>query len=109
MLASLPRPCSQIEICRGVIDHVIVLRTLLVCHPGFLVLENFASPEEVQRLRSRAETLVDGFNPESVSIFSTKSQVTTTPALSWLVCLTLSGLLKRGRFQSRLRATNYMT
>ena len=40
------------------------------------MLENFASPDEVQRLRSRADELVDGFSPESVSVFSTKSQVT---------------------------------
>ena len=40
------------------------------------MLESFASPEEVQRLRSRAEELVDSFSPESVSVFSTKSQVT---------------------------------
>ena len=39
------------------------------------MLENFASPEEVQSLRSRADKLVDGFSPESVSVFSTKSQV----------------------------------
>lgn len=39
------------------------------------MLEDFASPEEVQRLRSRADMLVDGFSPESVSVFSTKSQV----------------------------------
>ncbi|CAL5226868.1 g9740 [Coccomyxa viridis] len=45
---------------------------------GFLVLESFASPEEVQRLRSRAEELVDSFSPESVSVFSTKSQTKST-------------------------------
>ena len=39
------------------------------------MLENFASPEEVQRLRSKADELVDSFSPESVSVFSTKSQV----------------------------------
>ena len=50
--------------------------------PGYLVLESFASPEEVQRLRSRADELVDSFSPESVSVFSTKSQVTRQSALT---------------------------
>ena len=52
------------------------------CSTGFLVLENFAAPEEVQRLRKRAEQLVDDFEPESVSVFSTKSQVTSQIILS---------------------------
>ena len=45
------------------------------CSTGFLILENFVAPDEVQRLRKRAEQLVDDFEPESVSVFSTKSQV----------------------------------
>eukprot|EP00798_Chlamydomonas_sp_ICE-L_P018390 gene18390-24861_t len=42
---------------------------------GFLVLEKFASQEEVASLRSRAGELVDSFDPTSVkSIFSTTNQ-----------------------------------
>ena len=57
------------------------------CSTGFLVLENFAAPEEVQRLRKRAEQLVDDFEPESVSVFSTKSQVTFKVILSRLCAI----------------------
>jgi len=42
---------------------------------GFLVLEDFASEEECDRLRQRAEELVHEFDPaEVVSIFSTREQ-----------------------------------
>ena len=42
---------------------------------GFLVLEGFASDEECDRLRQRAEELVHQFDPaEVVSIFSTREQ-----------------------------------
>ena len=42
---------------------------------GFLVLEGFASDEECDELRARAETLVQEFDPdEIVSIFSTNEQ-----------------------------------
>ena len=44
---------------------------------GFLTLEDFATKEEVLELRERAETLVQGFNPETISIFSTKEQEKT--------------------------------
>ncbi|HKN83155.1 MAG TPA: phytanoyl-CoA dioxygenase family protein [Pyrinomonadaceae bacterium] len=46
---------------------------------GFLVLEGFASDGECDRLRQRAEGLVQGFDPsEVVSVFSTKEQNRTT-------------------------------
>ena len=46
---------------------------------GFLVLEGFASAEEVRALRARANELVDAFDPaEVVSIFSTKQQTRTS-------------------------------
>jgi len=42
---------------------------------GFLVLEGFADDEDCDRLRARAEALVQGFDPaDVVSIFSTKEQ-----------------------------------
>src|ERR1044071_5756437 len=42
---------------------------------GFLVLEGFASAEECDELRARAEALVQQFDPaEVVSIFSTHEQ-----------------------------------
>ncbi|EIE24756.1 phytanoyl-CoA dioxygenase [Coccomyxa subellipsoidea C-169] len=45
---------------------------------GFLVLEGFASPDEVADLRQRAGELVEGFEPATRSVFSTKSQASTT-------------------------------
>ncbi|KAI8468442.1 MAG: hypothetical protein J3K34DRAFT_522911 [Monoraphidium minutum] len=39
---------------------------------GFLVVPGFAAAEEVAALRARADELVAAFDPESVSIFSTK-------------------------------------
>jgi phytanoyl-CoA hydroxylase len=42
---------------------------------GFLVLENFASDSDCDRLRTRAEELIQEFDPaEVVSIFSTREQ-----------------------------------
>jgi phytanoyl-CoA hydroxylase len=46
---------------------------------GFLVLEAFASDSECDRLRGRAEELVQEFDPaEVVSVFSTREQSRTT-------------------------------
>lgn len=42
---------------------------------GFLVIEGFASPSEVAEVRQRAAELVEGFEPATRSVFSTKSQV----------------------------------
>jgi phytanoyl-CoA hydroxylase len=42
---------------------------------GFLVIEDFADPEECERLRRRAQELVHDFDPQGViSIFSTREQ-----------------------------------
>ena len=42
---------------------------------GFLVLEGFASEKECDKLRARAEELVQEFDPaEVVSVFSTRNQ-----------------------------------
>ena len=38
------------------------------------MIEGFASPEEVKELRQRAEELVGSFNPDEVTVFSTKAQ-----------------------------------
>jgi phytanoyl-CoA hydroxylase len=46
---------------------------------GFLVIEDFASPDDCDRLRERARELVAGFDPaEVVSIFSTREQTRTS-------------------------------
>lgn len=45
---------------------------------GFLVLEEFVSPEACDSLRARAEALVSDFDPSVVSVFSTKEQTRTS-------------------------------
>jgi len=45
---------------------------------GFLVLEDFVAPEECDALRARAEELVAAFEPETVSVFSTREQTRTS-------------------------------
>lgn len=45
---------------------------------GFLVVEDFVAPEECDLLRARAEELVAGFEPETVSVFSTHEQTRTS-------------------------------
>ena len=44
---------------------------------GFLVLEDFATEEDVREMRERAEELVKTFDPTTISIFSTKKQEKT--------------------------------
>mmetsp|Transcript_33968 Transcript_33968/g.75309 ORF Transcript_33968/g.75309 Transcript_33968/m.75309 type:complete len:321 (+) Transcript_33968:122-1084(+) len=41
---------------------------------GFLVIEGFASQDEVTALRNRADALVEKFDPATISIFSTRNQ-----------------------------------
>ncbi|HYV25295.1 MAG TPA: phytanoyl-CoA dioxygenase family protein [Pyrinomonadaceae bacterium] len=45
---------------------------------GFLMLENFVSEQSCDRLRARAEELVQEFDPSVVSIFSTHEQTRTS-------------------------------
>jgi phytanoyl-CoA hydroxylase len=45
---------------------------------GFLVVEDFVAPGECDRLRARAEELVAAFEPETVSVFSTREQTRTS-------------------------------
>lgn len=46
---------------------------------GYLVLESFASAEEIEAMRKRMEQLLEGFDPSSTaSIFSTKNQLKLT-------------------------------
>ena len=45
---------------------------------GFLVIENFVDPGLCDELRRRAAELVGGFEPEVVSIFSTREQTRTS-------------------------------
>ena len=44
---------------------------------GFLVLEDFATAADVRELRERGDELVRSFDPETISIFSTKKQEKT--------------------------------
>ena len=45
---------------------------------GFLVVEGFTGPEQVQALKAQGEELIRNFEPKSMSLFSTKNQKTTT-------------------------------
>ncbi|KAE9450937.1 hypothetical protein C3L33_17168, partial [Rhododendron williamsianum] len=46
---------------------------------GYIVLESFSSPEEVNEMRKRMDQLLDEFDcSSSASIFSTKNQKHTT-------------------------------
>jgi phytanoyl-CoA hydroxylase len=45
---------------------------------GFLVLDDFVAPSECDALRARAEELVAAFEPEAVSVFSTREQTRTS-------------------------------
>ncbi|MEM7047104.1 MAG: phytanoyl-CoA dioxygenase family protein [Pseudomonadota bacterium] len=46
---------------------------------GYLVIEDFVSPAQCDRLLTRAAELVDAFDPQEVqSVFSTRNQETTT-------------------------------
>ncbi|KAK9814685.1 hypothetical protein WJX72_009793 [[Myrmecia] bisecta] len=45
---------------------------------GYLVVPGWAGPEQLQEMRQRAEELVDMFDPESISVFSTRNQSSTT-------------------------------
>ena len=51
---------------------------------GFLVIPDFASPDEVAGMLRRADELVEAFDPSSVprSIFTTKDQKRTSDAYS---------------------------
>jgi hypothetical protein len=51
----------------------------LVSHVGYLVLEDFASAEQCAELRRRAERIVNDFDPDSYSVFSTTDQVCQAP------------------------------
>lgn len=42
---------------------------------GFLVIESFSSPEEIDNMRKRMDQLLDEFDYSTSSIFSTKNQV----------------------------------
>ena len=51
--------------------------TCLAKCAGYLVIRNFTSPEQLRELQNRGVQLIDGFDPEQVSVFSTKNQVKT--------------------------------
>lgn len=44
---------------------------------GYLVLESYASPEEIEAMRKRMDELLDEFDPSTTkTVFSTKTHVT---------------------------------
>ena len=45
---------------------------------GFLAIPNFASPDEISSLQQSGLALLDTFNPESISVFSTRNQTKKT-------------------------------
>ncbi|MBM3535579.1 MAG: phytanoyl-CoA dioxygenase family protein [Alphaproteobacteria bacterium] len=47
---------------------------------GFLVVRDFAAAEACDRLVARSYELIDGFDPKSVSVFTTDEQTRTTDA-----------------------------
>lgn len=57
--------------------HSLILNPQSLIFTGFLVIESFATDDEIQTMTKRMEQLVDEFDPSSTaSIFSTKNQVT---------------------------------
>lgn len=45
---------------------------------GYLVIDSFSAPDEVQEMRDRMAELLSGFDPSKSSVFSTKNQKETT-------------------------------
>lgn len=56
---------------------------------GYLVLENFASQDECRKLIHRMEELVDKFDPSTISIFSTSSDVSKRPRCGGGLCVAM--------------------
>ena len=44
---------------------------------GYLVLESFSSPDEIERMRKRMEQLLDEFDCSTSVVFSTKDHVSS--------------------------------
>jgi phytanoyl-CoA hydroxylase len=42
---------------------------------GYLVIESFANPEDIESMMKRMDKLLDDFDYTNVSVFSTKNQV----------------------------------
>lgn len=47
---------------------------------GFAVLPRFKSPDEIRKVRARAEAIVDAFDPSDAGIFSTRDQARKSDA-----------------------------
>ncbi len=56
-------------------------------HTGYLVLEDFASPEETVKVKARAEQIIEDYDASNPSVFSTVNQVRTC----WRDTVTKSG------------------
>lgn len=63
--------------CFVLLKHGLVFVVQLDVFTGYLVLESFSSPEEIEAMRKRMDELLDEFDPSTTStIFSTKTHVT---------------------------------
>ncbi len=49
-------------------------RQTVPCASGYLVLEDFAAPDEVAKLKQRAEEIIGNYDASNPSIFSTVNQ-----------------------------------
>ncbi len=75
---SLFKTCGFQE-CRNQMPGLSAQQLATYKRDGFLVIENFASSEECERLKQRAEELVRNFDPQGmISIFSTREQTRTS-------------------------------
>lgn len=50
---------------------------------GYLIIPGFTGPEELEAMRERAEELVEGFEPQEISIFNTRNQASMPCPGSW--------------------------
>jgi hypothetical protein len=53
-------------------------REAVPCASGYLVLEDFAAPDEVAKLKQRAEEIIGNYDASNPSIFSTVNQAIGT-------------------------------
>ena len=53
-----------------------MLQQTVPCASGYLVLEDFAAPDKVAKLKQRAEEIIGSYDASNPSIFSTVNQVT---------------------------------
>lgn len=67
----------MLSVCRGITTSEVPLGwhvTFAVVPAGYLVLEDFAAPDEVAKLKQRAEEIMDEYEASNPSVFSTVNQ-----------------------------------